>query len=208
MGAFNARHPWNHNDAFHPWILTRLPESRRTALDIGCGRGEFLAELAGHFNQVHGTDIDETMRQEASARCAGLPNVTVVEMRPAGVDGQVDLVTMIAVLHHLDVERALANVKNLLSPGGRFLCVGLAKPVTLVDHFWDVASMVSNPVIGYVRHPWVAHEPLAGPVVPVKDPQWGFDELRAVVETVMPDARMRHRLGFRHTIEWTKPQSC
>jgi len=32
-----------------------------------------------------------------------------------------------------------------------------------------------------------------------------YDDLHGRVEAVMPGARMRHRLGFRHTIAWTKP---
>lgn len=48
MARLNARHPWSHNDHFHSWILANLPESCRTALDVGCGRGELVAALAPH----------------------------------------------------------------------------------------------------------------------------------------------------------------
>jgi SAM-dependent methyltransferase len=64
-----------------------------------------------------------------------------------------DLVTMVAVLHHLPVERALREVRRLRTPGGRFLAVGLAPPRSTRDHLWDLASIVTNPVIGYVKHP-------------------------------------------------------
>lgn len=205
MRGLNARHPWSHNDFFHPWIVTKLPASRCSALDIGCGRGELLAVLAEHFVHVQGTDIDETMRRRASSRCAGLPNVTVVGAQSEVMVQSVDLVMMIAVLHHLDAEKALTGVVRMLVPGGRFLCVGLARPVSPVDQLWDIASMVTNPMIGYVRHPWVSYTAAKTPPFPVKDPELSFDQLRVIVERVMPGAWMRHRLGFRHTIEWTKP---
>jgi SAM-dependent methyltransferase len=128
MGAINARHPWSHNDHFHPWIGTRLPAKRDRALDVGCGRGELLALLAAQFDHVHGIDVDRTMREAAAARCAGLPNVTVDDTHVDEVTGLVDLVTMVAVLHHLDIEKALSDVRRLLAPGGRFLSVGLARP--------------------------------------------------------------------------------
>lgn len=32
-----------------------------------------------------------------------------------------------------------------------------------------------------------------------------YDQVRQLVTRVMPGARMRHQLGFRHTIAWTRP---
>ena len=52
MRRLNARHPWSHNDYFHSWILANLPDRRRTALDVGCGRGELVSVLAPRFEQV------------------------------------------------------------------------------------------------------------------------------------------------------------
>ncbi len=204
MAALNARHPWSHNDHFHPWILTALPERRRRALDVGCGRGELLAALAQVFDEVHGIDTDPAMRTAAAARCAGLADVTVDATALADVGQSVDLVTMVAVLHHLDLEAALSDVRRVLAPGGRFLCVGLARPASLRDHGWDLVSMVTNPVIGYVKHPWVAARDVGPPTVPVADPRLSFDEIRRVVERQLPGARMRRHLGFRHTIEWVR----
>lgn len=204
LHTFNSRHPWSHNDHFHGWILANLPAHRGTAIDIGCGEGKLVAQLAARFAQVRGTDADESMRVEAAERCAGLTNVTIDDSQLAELDGPVDLITMIAVLHHLDVEKALADVKRLLAPGGRFLVVGLAAPVSIRDTAWDLASAVTNPLIGLIKHP----RPVSGgpkpPPFPVRDPQIGFDELQAIVDRVLPGAQMRRRLAFRHTISWTK----
>lgn len=205
MRRLNDRHPWNHNDAFHPWITTRLPGRRGSALDVGCGRGELLARLAELFDDVHGTDADAQMRRASRARCAGLPNVRVDDAPPEAIPTGVDLVTMVAVLHHLDLESTLRHVRRILNPGGRFLCVGLARPATVVDHAWDIASMVTNPIIGFVRHPWPATTPPERDPFPVKDPELTFTELGETVRTNLPGARLRHHLGFRHTIEWTRP---
>jgi SAM-dependent methyltransferase len=205
MRDVNARHPWSHNDHFHGWILANLPERRHIALDVGCGRGELLARLSPQFDAVWGVDEDPSMRQFATSRCAGLPNVTVVEGSWTDLTDPVDLVTMIAVLHHLDAATALRSVVRLLAPGGRFLAVGLAPPQSLVDHAWDLASMVTNPLIGYVKHPWPSPPTAEPPPFPVRDPTLPFGELREVVQAAMPGAVMRHRIAFRHTIAWTKP---
>ncbi|MFF0267089.1 class I SAM-dependent methyltransferase [Kribbella sp. NPDC004536] len=205
LERLNARHPWSHNDHFHSWILANLPERRRSALDVGCGRGELLAALAPHFAGVHGADADAAMRAEATRRCSGHDNVAVREGDWTDSPGPFDLVTMIAVLHHLDVANALRDVRRLLAPNGKFLAVGLAVPRNLRDHAWDVASAVTNPIIGYVKHPWPSPSGKQPAPFPVRDPTQTFDELRTLVDTVMPGAKMRHQLGFRHTIAWTNP---
>jgi SAM-dependent methyltransferase len=205
MAQLNARHPWSHNDHFHSWILASLPTRRRTALDVGCGQGGLVATLAPHFDAVHGCDLDPAMRQQATERCAGLPNVTIGDEAWTAEARSYDLVTMVAVLHHLEVSDALRHVERVLAPGGRFLAVGLAPPHGLLDHAWDLASIVTNPIIGYVKHPWPSTAGPQQPSFPVQDPTLSFGELRALVGTVMPGASMRHRLGFRHTIRWTKP---
>ena len=205
MARLNARHPWSHNDHFHGWILANLPQQRGAALDVGCGRGELVATLSPHFSTVHGNEVDETMRQQAMSRCGGLPNVTLHDGSWTKVPGPFDLVTMIAVLHHLDVVDALQEVRGLLAPGGRFLSVGLAPPKSAADHLWDLASIVTNPVIGYVKHPWPNVNGVQPPPYPIQNPTMPFDELQDLVAGVMPGASMRHQLGFRHTIAWTKP---
>ncbi len=207
MHALNSRHPWNHNDAFHPWILSRLPAGRAEALDVGCGRGALAALLADRFAHVHGTDIDAEMRQATAARCAGLPNVTVDATPLSEIPPGKDLVTMVAVLHHLDLQDALSHARRVLAPGGRFLCVGLARPDSAIDQLWDVASMITNPVIGFVRHPWVAQPTAEAAPHPVKDPEDTLATIRGAVQRAMPGAQVRRQLGFRHTIEWTKPAS-
>ena len=145
------------------------------------------------------------MRRHATARCSGLANVTVDGRPWAEATSPIDLVTMVAVLHHLDVAAALTDVRRLLEPGGRFLAVGLAPPRSATDHLWDLASAVTNPVIGYVKHPWPSADRAPVAPVPIKDPTMPFDELREIVFDAMPGASMRRHLGFRHTIAWTKP---
>lgn len=205
MQDLNARHPWSHNDHFHSWIMANLPERRRTALDVGCGQGELLARLAPAFENVVGTDLDDAMREQATARCAGLPNVTIRDRDLPQIARAFDLVTMVAVLHHLPVEQALREVRRLLTPGGRFLAVGLAPPRSPRDHLWDLASVVTNPVIGYVKHPWPNPAGPLPPPFPIAQPTLSFDEVRRHVTAVMPGAVMQHHLGFRHTIAWTMP---
>ena len=206
LRTLNARHPWSHNDHFHSWIRANLPQPCDVALDVGCGQGGLVAALAPHARRVIGIDVDAALREQAAQRCGGLTNVSIVGGDWTTVDADVDLVTMVAVLHHLDVAEALRSVRRRLRPGGRFLAVGLARPRTVRDRAWDVTSIVTNPVIGFVKHPWPSRtDGPTSPPFPVRDPTLSSDDLRQLLDEVLPGAVLRHRLGFRHTIAWTRP---
>ncbi len=206
LARFNTRHPWSHNDHFHGWLLRRLPEKRRAALDVGCGRGGLLSRLASEFEAVHGTDVDAGMRAAATAACAGRTNVTVGAEQLTDLTGPYDALTMVAVLHHLDEAAALADVRRLLAPGGRLLVVGLARPDSRTDLAVDVVSALANPVVGMVKHPRAFRGEGPPEPFPVRDPELTFDELASLSGDLLPGRRIRRRLFFRHTMEWTAPR--
>ncbi|MFT4216188.1 MAG: class I SAM-dependent methyltransferase [Micropruina sp.] len=205
LNAFNAAHPWDHNERLHGWILRNLPARRERALDVGCGRGVLLAKLADRFAAVHGTDIDAAMREASRHRCAARPHVVVDGAQLAELDDHYDLITMVAVLHHLDPTESLREAARLLTPGGRLLVVGLAPPTTPVDLAWEVASLLLNPAMGFIKHPRRAAGVDPRQPVPVRDATVSLGELRRIAGDVLPGAVFRRRLFFRHTIRWTKP---
>lgn len=258
LAEVNARHPWNHNEHFHPWVVRRVPHGARLALDVGCGAGALLGVLRGRVEAVHGIDADAGMVAAARARLAGDPRVTVRRtafdavgspqdvlraealpdpealpgpeaLRPgdprpdvprpgvpgaggptdAGTEPQAyDVVTMVAVLHHLDLEDALARARDLLAPGGRLLVVGLARVASPRDVAVDVVSAVLNPLVGMVKHPRRARPGDTGadaPGMPVRAPGRSVDEIVRAARELLPGARVRRRLFFRYTLEWTSP---
>ena len=207
LGRVNDRHPWSHNDHFHGWILRRLPARRRRALDVGCGTGLLLSRLRGRFDEVLGVDADAAMADVATARFAGHPAVTVRHARFEEVDGPFDAITMVAVLHHLPLEASLRHAAELLEPGGRLLVVGLARANTLTDLAWDLPSSLLNPLVGMVKHPRPVTKPVddCGPPLPMRDPVETFAEISRTARRVLPGVRLRRRLFFRYTLEWTRP---
>lgn len=205
LNRANARHPWSHNDRLHRWISRRLPARRGAALDVGCGQGLLAWRLSHRFGRVLAIDVDGQQVAATVARCADRPNVTARVASFSEVDDSFDVITMVAVLHHLDLDDALPRVRRLLAPGGRLLVVGLARPGGGVDLAWDLLSAVTNPLIGVILHPRPVLDPPSRDPFPTRDPDVTIADLRASFARHLPGARFRRRLGFRHTIEWTAP---
>jgi len=216
--ALNARHPWDHNEHFHAWILKNLPAHRRVAIDVGCGTGLLAGKLARHFAQATGIDADEGMATAASAGLAGTPLVSVLrcgfaEFASAADPGAADLITMVAVLHHLDLDDSLVRIPPLLAPGGRLLVVGLSRMDSLADTTVDLISLAANPVMGLIKHPRPARPADRAadraadrqPAMPVRDPATSLAEIAAVAREHLPGASIRRRLFFRYTLRWDKP---
>ena len=215
LAKINARHPWNHNEHFHGWILRNLPARRNVAMDVGCGKGVLAGKLATQFAHVTGIDRNEGMAAAASARLRGVPQVSIqrcdfADFSSTAGDGGADLITMVAVLHHLDLDDALARIPRLVAPGGRLLVVGIARPDSLADLAFDVVSGAANPVIGMIKHPRAVRPPERAvetqPVVPMMDPTTTFAEVTNAARAHLPGSTVRRRLFFRYTLLWEKPR--
>jgi SAM-dependent methyltransferase len=95
----------------------------RSVLDFGCGSGEFSYELARRGAAVHGIDISPALVAIARAGAPALGRRPTFEAmdctRTRFDDGQFDLVFGNGILHHLELEPALAEVHRVLRPGGK-----------------------------------------------------------------------------------------
>ncbi|PJI94419.1 class I SAM-dependent methyltransferase [Luteimicrobium subarcticum] len=220
LDRFNARHPWSHNDRLHGWVLRRLPDGRRAALDVGCGSGSLVVRLADRFERVDGVDPDAVSAAWTARRLSAHQGVRVralpfERVLPAdGPDGY-DAITMVAVLHHLDLVPALEHARRLLAPDGRLLVVGLARPGSVRDVAVDLVSVVLNPLVGLAKHPR-AVRPVPGrghggfdddtpPPTVVRAAELTVADVARRAERVLAGARVRRRLFFRYTLEWTAP---
>lgn len=99
-------------------------------LDYGCGEGRFSFQLLERgARHVTGFDISATriavaQRQADALGVADRTTFLVADAHDTGLPaGSFDLVIGGDILHHLDLERAAAELRRLLAPGGRALFV-------------------------------------------------------------------------------------
>jgi SAM-dependent methyltransferase len=96
----------------------------RLALELGCGTGLFLEQVARSGAAVTGLDLSAELLAQARARCAGLPHARLVRgnaEQTAFPAASFDVVYGSSVLHHLDTAAAAREVARLLRPGGRLV---------------------------------------------------------------------------------------
>jgi SAM-dependent methyltransferase len=113
---------------FTSHVAPRLPP-RPTIIDLGCGPGLFLRDLAERHPDatLHGYDITPAMIAHAGglAYAGAKPTLAVHDVASQPLPharGTVDLVAMSSVLHVVDEPLpVLAEIRRVLTPGGIFL---------------------------------------------------------------------------------------
>jgi len=104
------------------YIDTLKEQSFDSLLDIGCGKGEFLAQIKKEFNpsQLMGVDLSPLMVEATQAKGIDAKCVDICTL-----DGSFDVITaMFDTLNYLDhfaLQRFLGCVEKLLSPKGLFM---------------------------------------------------------------------------------------
>jgi ubiquinone/menaquinone biosynthesis C-methylase UbiE len=98
---------------------------QRTVLEVGCGTGAWLAELAAAGVVVAGAEPAAEMLRRAASRVQGDLRQASAEALP-WANASFDVVLFINSLHHTkDPQLAFAEAFRVLRPGGTILSIGL-----------------------------------------------------------------------------------
>lgn len=102
-----------------------LPNSEETVVDIGCGDGEFLLNLAraGHKGRLIGiNDSDIFIASQTVAQVEGHQQIEFLRQDATALelpDACADTVVAIRSLNHMDYAAALYHCERILKPGGK-----------------------------------------------------------------------------------------
>ena len=201
---------WNHNSAYHHYLLRRLPPRCQTSLEVGCGAGAFARLVAQRSEKVLALDLSPRMISLAKERSVGYQNIEYI-----AADGlsfplplaSYDCVASISTLHHLDLAAALTRLAALVSPGGVLLALDLYRAASVTDYLISALALPVNlslrvwhgdvrPKPELVRKAWSAHR--------CHERILTFAQVSRICASVLPGARLRRHLLWHYSIVWTR----
>jgi SAM-dependent methyltransferase len=210
LAAFDTG-AWSHNSQYHAYLLRHLPRRIDSALDIGCGAGEFSRLLARRARRVTALDLSSEMVRVARERSAAYPNIEYIAADFTTWDispDTFDCIATIATLHHLPLEPALTRMRGALCPGGTLLVLdlhaadfpgdylrsALAFPASLSLRLLHGLPLREPP---HVRAAWDEHAR--------HDVYPHVGEIKSLCDRLLPGARLRKHLLWRYSLVWRKP---
>ncbi|MFO7940397.1 MAG: class I SAM-dependent methyltransferase [Bacteroidales bacterium] len=92
-------------------------------LEYGCGEGSSAYEIARNGGVVYGIDISNFAIEQARIKAAKQNlGITFKQMNAEDIKFEPDFFDLVCgsgILHHLDVEKAYAEISKVLKPGGK-----------------------------------------------------------------------------------------
>lgn len=199
--AASSRGGWNHNTHYHGLLLAAVPTPCETALDVGCGQGEFARLLAARAAKVEALDKSADLIDRARLAAPEMGNIEFIAAdfmeHPLG-ESTYDFISALATLHHLPFVEAIAKMRALLRPGGTLAVLGLHRPASLGDYLLSAVAAPTNLVFRGVRG-------CVEVAAPTRPPTMTLKEIGEAAADLLPGAVLRRHLLWRHSLIWTKP---
>ncbi|GAC69612.1 class I SAM-dependent methyltransferase [Gordonia soli] len=197
-----GRPRWNHNIHYHSVVLSAIPESARSALDVGTGNGLLAVDLRRRLPDVTAIDCDTRVLDAAAAE-AGVahPDINWIadDVMSHRFDQTFDVVASVATLHHLpDLEAALLRYAELANPGGVVVIIGLAKATRPREIAMSLWGVVQHRWYSWRRGLWEHDAPTVWP------PPHSYRDVRSAAGSILPGASFRQLPMFRYAIVWRK----
>lgn len=191
---------WNHNTAYHPWLVNLAAKHAGAVLDVGCGDGLLAQRLAPVSRSVTGIEPDPVTAERARVRLGDLENVQISCTSFEGFDPgsrRFDLVTFVASLHHMDLRSTLARARDVLTPTGEIAVVGLSANQSAWDWLWSACCLPAVQVADLLH----GDTPDIG--VTLAEPRESLRTIRRMTAEVLPGAVIRRGLYYRYLLRWS-----
>ena len=208
--ALYEQEGWDHNNHYHRFLLKQLPTQYKTALDIGCGTGEFSRLLAKRVEKVVAIDLSPGMIEVAKQRSRQLSNI---DFQVADVlqwelpDEKFDAIVSIATLHHLPVESLLPNLKAALKLGGRLVILDLLEHENLGDRLSDFIAVPLNWCFQTLKNRHLQQSSEAAAAVRehvCTDKYLTLSQAQRIYTSSLRRAKVRKHLFWRYSVVWEK----
>ena len=126
------------------WLMREIDFSQKPKiLDIGCGNGAFLRQIAGHLSEGQGVDASTGMLEVAKQKSSDLKKLypdsnlnftTIKGPHLPFPNDHFDYVTSVLSFRYLDWDPMIHEILRVLKPGGRLLILDMvAAPIKFYE---------------------------------------------------------------------------
>ena len=194
------------------WLDAHLPTAPPPrVLDIGCGNGALLRQLAPRIASGHGVDASHGMIRTAVAHLARAAPGALDHLAFSTVDGPTlpfpdasfDVVVSLLSFRYLDWDPLMSEIRRVLAPGGRILVVDMVTAPVTARELPELARDTARAVLTRAARP-AYRQALARLVA---DPRWQtmlrYNPIRAQHELVWYlESRFPGRKVERLNVGW------
>lgn len=193
---------WNHNSHYHNFIIKKLSESRATALDIGSGNGYFASKLSNMFSKVICMEPDMDTYNYAKNKYSTISNMIHKNsiLDEFNSEGEIDFISCIASIHHMDFEKSLVKIKDLLSRDGKLVVLGLYKESTLMDYLYTILACIPNKI----RCMLSSNPSSEKIIIKTRPANMTFKEIKDIADKILVDYKIKRHLYWRYSIVYSK----
>jgi len=202
---------WTANNHYHDSLLRHVPQNCEDALEIGCGTGAFVRQLAKRCKRVIALDLSSEMIRVARSRSGRFENIEFecVDATTWGFPrSHFDFICSIATLHHLEQRELLVKMRDALKSGGVLVVLDLVQSSSLGERMIDAFALG---VSGSLR---LVHNGRLKPPLEVRkaweqhgkhDSYKTIGEMRALADEILPGSRVKRCLLWRYILMYQKP---
>ena len=202
-----GRSPDDELDPCERELLPLVPRGVATVLDVGCGHGALIRQLAGHAASLTGVDLSPEMIRVARERSVGHRNVhfDVIDVGATPPPREhFDVVLCVSTLHHLPFAETVRSLAAAVRPGGRLIVQDL-----LDRSQWRYAPVN---VLAWAARAWPRGRPRRSKRLTRLYAAHGRGEryltpgeVQPTFDAVLAGVRVRHHLAWRYTAVWERP---
>jgi ubiquinone/menaquinone biosynthesis C-methylase UbiE len=133
---FDRRYSLYKYDGVRDALVNFLTPMVPSALEVGCGTGHWLREMAGHATLLAGVEPSGPMLDRARAAAPQAHRVRARAEELPWRDASFDRIFCVNALHHFsDRDLFFAEARRVLKPGGGVMTIG-KDPHTGRDEWW------------------------------------------------------------------------
>jgi 2-polyprenyl-3-methyl-5-hydroxy-6-metoxy-1,4-benzoquinol methylase len=201
------------SDRHDAFLCSLVPAQARTIVDVGCGTGRLAQKLVNQERHVLGIDLSPVMIERAqrySDEKSGIEFISGDFLSDHRLDCMFDCVVTATTLHHVPLDIGIRRLKEITRPGGILILHDMRNTVGAADLCKAYIALAEQALKRFVR----TGSPFTPAAVRRAWKQHGagedylsMPEIRNMVRTCLPGARIYQHWAWRYTVVWRNQEN-